>query len=185
MPRLFFTAEDVIRLIRSHGSDTLVLGVEDVLTAEAEEQAERLGLKIVRETPGTSPHVSPGERMIPNPSPIPKLLAVRGREVKLEAFGEQADARAAKVQLKDVITSEAGSPIAAGYMTLDHGGFKWKLDYDEIDVILEGELEIIRGSEIIRGGAGDILYIPKGAEIEFRTPTQVRFVYITYPADWQ
>jgi ethanolamine utilization protein EutQ len=70
-------------------------------------------------------------------------------------------------------------------MTLDHGGFKWKLDYDEIDVILEGELEIIRGSEIIRGGAGDILYIPKGSEIEFRTPAQVRFVYITYPADWQ
>jgi len=185
MPRQFFTAEDVIKLVGSHGTNTLVLGVEDVLTAEAEEQAERLGLKIVRETAGSRPDLLPTDQVLPMPSLLPQLRVVRGSEVMLEEFGGRADARAAKVRLKDVITSAEGSPIAAGYMTLDHGGFKWKLDYDEIDVILEGELEIIRGSEIIRGGAGDILYIPKGSEIEFRTPSKVRFIYVTYPADWQ
>ncbi|HOV06428.1 MAG TPA: cupin domain-containing protein [Anaerolineaceae bacterium] len=185
MPRQFFTAEDVIKLVGSHGTNTLVLGVEDVLTAEAEEQAERLGLKIVRETVGSRPDLSPNDQVLPMPPHLPQLRVVRGSQVMLEAFGGQADAKAANVRLKDVITSAEGSPIAAGYMALDQGGFRWKLDYDEIDIVLEGELEILRGAETIRGGVGDILYIPKGSEIEFRTPSKVRFIYVTYPADWQ
>jgi ethanolamine utilization protein EutQ len=35
------------------------------------------------------------------------------------------------------------------------------------------------------GEAGDILYIPKGSHIHFRSPDKARFAYFVYPADWQ
>jgi ethanolamine utilization protein EutQ len=88
------------------------------------------------------------------------------------------------VRLKDVVTSEDGSPMAAGYMALDRGEFAWALTYDEIDVVLEGELVITRGTEAVRGGPGDCIFIPKGSSITFGTPNRTRFVYIAFPANW-
>jgi len=53
-----------------------------------------------------------------------------------------------------------------------------------VDVVLEGELVIRRGSEVVRGGPGDCIFIPKGSSITFGTPSRVRFVYVAFPADW-
>ena len=39
---------------------------------------------------------------------------------------------------------------------------QWTLTYDEIDIVLEGELVITRGGEQVRGKTGDVIYIPKG-----------------------
>jgi len=91
-----------------------------------------------------------------------------------------------------VVTTDDGSPMAAGYMTLDaaRGGPKggaelpWTLSYDEIDVVLEGELVITRGAEVVRGGPGDVIFIPKGSRITFGTPGHTRFVYVAFPANW-
>lgn len=184
MTRQFFTADDVYRLAREQGSAALVLGAQDVITPEAEEQAERLGLRVVRETrnsipPRATPEPATGSRT------LPPLKVVRGAGVELQAFGDDPAAKAAKVRLKDVVSSADGAPVAAGYMALENGGFAWTLNYDEIDIVLEGELVIKRGSEEARGGPGDVIYIPKGSCIEFTTPTHARFVYVTYPADWQ
>ena len=64
------------------------------------------------------------------------------------------------------------------------GEFPWTLSYDEIDVVLEGELVITRGAEVARGGPGDIIFIPRGSTITFGTPRYARFVYVAFPADW-
>jgi len=185
MTRQFFTAEDVGRLFREQGSSALVLGADDVITPEAEDQAERLGMRVVREST-QSRNVLPA-RQSPRVHQIslPPLKVVRGAGVSMQAFGGDAAARAANVRLKDVVTSTDGAPVSAGYMALDKGGFPWTLEYDEIDIVLEGELVITRGGEVVRGGSGDVIYIPKGSSIEFSTPAGVRFVYVTYPADWQ
>lgn len=185
MPRQIFTADDVIRLSREQGSVALVLGKDDLITPEAEEQAERLGLRVVREN-GQS-RIAPTAQQPPQMVKVslPPLKVVSGAGVVMQAFGGDEAAKAAKVRLKDVITSTDGSPVAAGYMALDKGGFPWTLEYDEIDIVLEGELVITRDGEVVRGGVGDMIYIPKGSSIEFSTPAGVRFVYVTYPADWQ
>ncbi|MEL7590808.1 MAG: cupin domain-containing protein [Anaerolineaceae bacterium] len=184
MPRQFFTADDVYRLAREQGSAALVLGTEDVITPEAEEQAERLGLSVVRKTRANQPIKSATEHKA-GPRALPPLKVVRGAGVELQAFGDEPAAKAANVRLKDVVTSADGAPVAAGYMALDRGGFAWTLNYDEIDIVLEGELVIRRGAEEVSGGPGDVIYIPQGSSIEFTTPSHVRFVYVTYPADWQ
>ncbi|MGA4668797.1 cupin domain-containing protein [Propionibacteriaceae bacterium Y1923] len=89
------------------------------------------------------------------------------------------------VRTADVVTAADGSPMTAGYMTLTCGTFPWHLDYDEIQVVLEGELHIGTLDGVRIGRPGDILFVPKGSNITFGTPSWTRFAYVTYPADWQ
>lgn len=140
-------------------------------------------MRIIREA-GTAR--SADELRPPQSTPdknLPPLLVIQGRGVNLEPFADPA-AGPANVRLKDVVTSRDASPMSAGYMSLEKGGFPWTLTYDEIDIILEGELVITRGSESISGRQGDVIFIPKGSSIVFSTPSVVRFVYVTFPADW-
>ena len=111
------------------------------------------------------------------------IKLVKGDTVHLGVFpGAGADKQ---VGIADVITSADGAPIAAGFMAWSQSFFPWTLDYDEIDLVLEGELHIRCDGQTYIGKSGDVLFIPKGSAIEFGTPTAVRFFYVTYPADWQ
>lgn len=180
MTRQFFTATDVLELSRQQKAAVLILGLEDVITLEAEELADKIGLRVVRESEKQAPTTMGVE--VKRLSP---LKVVRGFQVKLEEFGINDTGQGANVRLKDVITSQDDSPVAAGYMTLENSSFPWTLSYDEIDIILEGELVITRANEVVQGGAGDVIFIPKGSSIVFSTPSKARFVYVTYPADWK
>lgn len=102
------------------------------------------------------------------------------------SFGRFEGAGAdSQVGLTDVLTSEDGSPMAAGYMAWSKCFFPWTLNYDEVDVVLEGELHIRSEGQTVVGRVGDVIFIPKGSVIEFGTPSHTRFLYVTYPADWQ
>ena len=111
------------------------------------------------------------------------IKLVRGSDVHLGVFpGAGTDKQ---VGIADVITAADGAPIAAGFMAWSQCFFPWTLDYDEIDLVLEGELHIRHNGQTYVGKSGDVLYIPKGSAIEFGTTTAVRFFYVTYPANWQ
>ena len=186
--RQLFTAADIRRLAREQKSDLLILGHADLITPEAVDLAKELGVRLIRE-PAPARPTPPA----PRPTTLPPLKVVRGAGVTMAPFGEGLATPGMNVRLKDVITSGDGAPMAAGYMALDApasgaGEFPWTLNYDEIDIVLEGELVITRasvsGSEQVRGGPGDVIYIPQGSSITFGTPSRVRFVYVTFPADW-
>lgn len=111
------------------------------------------------------------------------IKLVRGSDVHLGVFpGAGTDKQ---VGIADVITAADGAPIAAGFMAWSQCFFPWTLDYDEIDLVLEGELHIRHNGQTYVGKSGDVLYIPKGSAIEFGTTSAVRFFYVTYPANWQ
>ncbi len=109
------------------------------------------------------------------------VVLVRGNSVQMGRFD---GAPGHDIGLTDVITGADTSRMSAGYMSWENAFFPWTLNYDEIDVVLEGELHIRAGGKTYIGKPGDVLFIPKGASIEFGTPSSVRFVYVTYPADW-
>lgn len=90
-----------------------------------------------------------------------------------------------KVSIADVITAKDNSSMSAGYMSWEKASFPWTLNYDEIQVVLEGELHITSQGETVVGKPGDIIFVPKSSSIEFGTPTKVKFVYIAWPANWQ
>jgi len=179
MPRQLFTAEDIRRLARERAGP-LVLAPDDIVTHEAQDVAFALGMKMIRETESAS---SPGrgEASIQN---LPPLKVVRMANVQVEPFLEGKTTPGTNVWLKDVVVKQDRSPIAAGYMSLDKGEMQWTLTYDEIDIVLEGELVITRGREQVRGRTGDVIYIPKGSSITFGTPNWTRFVYVVFPVDW-
>lgn len=170
MPREVFTADDIRRLAKEQNSNLLVIGHADIITAEALDVAGSLGVKIHRAEASNSG--------VAASRALPSLKVVRGAGVTLDRFNSE------DVRLKDVITASDSSPMAAGYMTLDRVEFAWTLNYDEVDVVLEGELVITRGSEMVRAGVGDCIFIPKGSSITFGTPSHARFMYIAFPANW-
>jgi len=70
-------------------------------------------------------------------------------------------------------------------MVMKDTTFDWTLTYDEIDYIISGRLDIVIDGRVVSGGPGDIVLIPKGSAIKFSVTGEARFVYVTYPADWQ
>ena len=177
MSRQLFTAADIRRIHSDQKSGVLIVGPADLVTPEAADLANELGIRLVREP-------EPDHKEALHPGGIPPLKVVHGGQVVMDPFGQELAAPGTNVRLRDVITSGDGSPVAVGYMALDRGEFPWTLTYSEIDVVLEGELVITRGNEVVRGYPGDSIFIPKGSKITFGTPSHTRFVYVTYPADW-
>jgi ethanolamine utilization protein EutQ len=110
------------------------------------------------------------------------VVLVRGASVELAQF---AGAGGKNVGLRDVITGAHKAPMAAGFMAWSRAdSFPWHLTYDEIDLVLEGVLEIHVDGRVVTGRVGDVLYLPKGSRIVFGTPSSVRLFYVTYPAQW-
>ena len=146
---------------------------------EATDTAFALGVKLIRETESTIGFKK--ESLSQN---LPPLKVVRMSNVQVEPFLEGRITPGTNVWLKDVVVTQDRSPMGAGYMSLDKGEMQWTLTYDEIDIVLEGELVITRGSEQVRGRTGDVIYIPKGSSITFGTPNWTRFVYVVFPVNW-
>jgi len=111
------------------------------------------------------------------------IMVVKSETVKCDPFdtGKKGD----KVFLKDVFTIEESPRIGCGVMEMYKTDFEWTLCYDEIDVIVDGTLEIVIDGRRVVGHKGDIVFIPMGSQITFSCPDYVRFIYITYPADWK
>ena len=85
------------------------------------------------------------------------IIKIRPSTVKCEQFQG-----AEGVYLKDIVTLEEAPRMGAGIMELDHTSFEWTLTYDEYDYVIDGELEIEIDGRVIKGKAGDIIYIQIG-----------------------
>ena len=90
-----------------------------------------------------------------------------------------------RVYTKDLLTTQQSPNLGFGVMEMEKTTFDWSLNYDEIDVVLEGQLRIIHGSHIQTAEKNEVIFIPKGSKIQFSAPEYAKFVYITYPADWE
>ncbi len=112
------------------------------------------------------------------------VIAVRAAAVNPPPF--DTGHTGAKVFIQDVFSRAESPRLGAGIMEMrDGSSFDWTLKYDEIDYIIDGTLDIRIGDRTVTAKAGDILLIPKNSSITFSTPNATRFMYVTYPADWQ
>lgn len=88
-------------------------------------------------------------------------------------------------RLTDVITMDDSASIAGGFMSFHKGkGIDWTLNYDEIEYIVEGRLEIAYDGKTIYADPGDTIFIPKGSSVHWSTPTWVKIFYATFPSNW-
>jgi ethanolamine utilization protein EutQ len=174
--RQLLTAEAVSLAFEKGVRELSAPGASWVVTPAAWSKARELGVAINREA---SPRAGGCQRTV-EPSGV---VVVRGESVKLARFaGAGADRN---VGLLDVVTREQGSPMAAGFMKFGKAdSFPWRLDYDEVDYVVEGILHITVDGRVVEGRVGDVLYVPKGSSIVFGTPNRVHVFYVTYPAEW-
>ncbi|MDN5341195.1 cupin domain-containing protein [Oceanotoga sp. DSM 15011] len=117
-----------------------------------------------------------------NIEPLSGILSVDMNTVKPEKFdtGKEGD----QVYLKDILTLEESPRLGAGLMEMKETTFDWTLEYDEVDYIIEGTLEININGKKVKASAGNVIFIPKGSSIQFCVPDYAKFLYVTYPADW-
>ena len=90
-----------------------------------------------------------------------------------------------KVYCKDLVTLKESPRLGCGLMVMEDTTFDWLLEYDEVDYIIEGQLGVRIDGRTVSAGPGEILLILKGSAIQFSVTGKARFVYVTYPADWQ
>ena len=107
---------------------------------------------------------------------------IKTSTVKPEPFdtGKPGD----KVFLTDVLSLDESERLGCGIMEMEETAFDWTLNYDEIDYVIDGTLEIVIDGKTVTGNRGDILFIPKGSKIQFSAPNFARFMYVVYPANW-
>ncbi|MGX7351515.1 ethanolamine utilization protein EutQ [Enterococcus canis] len=89
------------------------------------------------------------------------------------------------VYTKDLFSLAESPRLGAGLMVMKDTTFDWKLDYDEIDYVISGQLDIHIDGRTVSAGPGELILIPKGSQIQFSVTGDARFIYVTYPADWQ
>lgn len=90
-----------------------------------------------------------------------------------------------RVYTHDIFTLTESPRLGLGLMVMEKSTFPWTLQYDEIDYVLEGTLTIRTDRGEVTAHAGEGVLIPKGSSIHFSAPEFAKFLYITYPADWQ
>ena len=90
-----------------------------------------------------------------------------------------------RVYTHDLFSLTESPRLGCGVMEMEQTTFPWHLEYDEIDYVISGRLTIQFGDRSVTAGPGEVILIPKGSSIRFSVPEKARFLYVTYPADWQ
>ena len=90
-----------------------------------------------------------------------------------------------RVYTKDLFTLQESPRLGVGIMEMTDTTFPWTLNYDEMDYVVSGRLDILINGDKISAGPGEVVYIPKGSSIQFSVTGHARFLYFVYPADWQ
>ena len=88
------------------------------------------------------------------------------------------------VFMADISGVDDDKNLGAGVMSIDHSTLEWTLTYDEIDIVLEGTLQIETNGDIVEAGPGECIIIPKNSHIHFQSPTTCKYLYIVYPTNW-
>ena len=90
-----------------------------------------------------------------------------------------------RVYTHDLFSLEQSPRLGAGLMEMTKSTFPWTLQYDEIDYVISGTLTVKIGADTVVAHPGEVILIPKDSQIQFSAPDFARFLYVTYPADWQ
>ena len=110
-----------------------------------------------------------------------KVPAITVTEAHRMVTGNPGD----QVYTRDLFTLEQSPRLGVGIMEMTDTTFPWTLNYDEMDYVVEGRLDILCNGQKVSAGPGELIHIPKGSEIQFSVTGHARFLYFVYPADWQ
>lgn len=107
---------------------------------------------------------------------------VRCQNVEFDVF--DTGIPGANVYYKELIGSADSPNISCGFLKIIQSSFPWQLCYDEMDIVLEGELSLTINGVLHKAKAGDVVYVPKGSDVIWGADEYVKLFYVTYPSNW-
>ncbi|HEM3177766.1 DUF861 domain-containing protein [Streptococcus suis] len=109
------------------------------------------------------------------------MKVVRGSTVRMDDF--DTGTPGAKVGFQELV-SQHESKMSAGFLTIDHSKFAWKLPYEEIDYVISGTVSIEIDGQTFVAREGDVLFVPSGSDVVWGSPDNAKIFYTTYPSNW-
>ena len=103
----------------------------------------------------------------------------RFANLKFQPRFEYSDQAAAA----QVCGAEDMSELASGYGRLTNARFPWTIKYDEILIVLEGELTVHANCTSLTAGQFDSIWLPKGTSLEYKAENAL-IAYAIHPANW-
>jgi len=88
-------------------------------------------------------------------------------------------------EVQTLLDGERSQSIGAGLSRFRDCGFEWRLSYDEVVYVLDGEIAIECGGDVIRGATGDVLLVPRGNTVTYSVDGECTVFFATYPVDWE
>ncbi|MFV0515819.1 MAG: cupin domain-containing protein [Aminipila sp.] len=106
------------------------------------------------------------------------LKIVRGNSVQYKALdtGNPND----KVFYQEIVNSDDGCSMNAGFITIENCQFDWECSCDELYHVVEGVLTVTVGGNSYSASPGDSVFFPNGAKVAFGSPNKMKAFYATY-----
>lgn len=73
--------------------------------------------------------------------------------------------------------------LGAGYGRMTNARFPWTIKYDEVLLIVEGELTVHTEAGALKAGPKDTIFLTKGTALEYEAENALIF-YAIHPANW-
>jgi ethanolamine utilization protein EutQ len=84
-------------------------------------------------------------------------------------------------QLAEICGAGHGTPLGAGIVRMSGAKFDWTVTYDEVLVVLSGELKVTTKDGGMTAGPRDSVWLPAGTEITYEVQ-ECMVVYAIHPA---
>ena len=91
------------------------------------------------------------------------------------------------MELARVVTEAGTTDLGGGfirYQNADGELADWTLKYDEVLYIIEGGLEVISNGESFVARTGEVMVIPKGVTVTYRSEMGTKVFFVLQPRDW-
>lgn len=80
--------------------------------------------------------------------------------------------------LAELLAPEAGGGLAAGLLAWEKAAFERTVEKDEVDIVVAGELQVECDGQTLSGGPGDLVFLPRGARVVYRSDGSVQLVCV-------
>ena len=91
-------------------------------------------------------------------------------------YGDQA-------QAVEICGTGDGSELGTGFARLTNAEFPWTIKYDEILLVVEGNVTVETKQGSFLAGPKDTIWLPKGTELVYKAESALIF-YAIHPANW-
>lgn len=90
------------------------------------------------------------------------------------------------VQIARVVADPMPTGFGVGVIEFNGGTIPdWTLPYDEVSIVMAGELRVTTTSGEIVAPAGQLVVIPMGTTVTYAADPGTRLVYVVQPRNWR